>query len=312
MLGLLIGGCVIFGTKAFPVAREFGFLLLAGAPAFVGGIVEDITKKVGVLERLLLTILSGTIAAWLLVAVLNRIDVPGLDQALMWLPFAVVLTSFCIGGIANAINVIDGYNGLVGGFSLLVLAALGYVAVQVGDQLVLTSSIAMAGALLGFSIWNYPRGKMFLGDGGAYFLGFWLGELSVLLVARNPEVSPWFPVALLSYPIYEIFFSIYRKKFLRGHSPGKPDGLHLQMLIYKRIVRFFVLSRDPALRTVRNSLVAPYIWIVSIFFFTPALFFWNQTRWLAALTLIFCVGYTWLYWRMVKWKTPRWLMIRQK
>jgi UDP-N-acetylmuramyl pentapeptide phosphotransferase/UDP-N-acetylglucosamine-1-phosphate transferase len=64
-------------------------------------------------------------------------------------------------------------------------------------------------------IWNYPRGKIFLGDGGAYLLGFWLAELSVLLVVRHPEVSPWFPMLLLVYPIFETLFSMYRSKVLQ-------------------------------------------------------------------------------------------------
>ena len=109
---------------------------------------------------------------------------------------------------------------------MLVLAGLAFVSAQVGDPVVLTASLIMAGAVFGLLLWNYPKGKIFLGDGGAYLLGFWMAELSVLLVARNPEVSPWFPMALLIYPIFETLFSAYRRKILRGGHPGHPDALH--------------------------------------------------------------------------------------
>ncbi|KVD68742.1 hypothetical protein WK15_32420 [Burkholderia ubonensis] len=86
---------------------------------------------------------------------------------------------------------------------------------------------------------------IFPGDGGAYFIGFMLAELAILLVMRNREVSAWYPVLLFMYPIFETCFSIYRKKFVRGMSPGNPDGVHRHMLVYKRLMRrlFVAASR---------------------------------------------------------------------
>jgi UDP-N-acetylmuramyl pentapeptide phosphotransferase/UDP-N-acetylglucosamine-1-phosphate transferase len=166
---------------------------LSAVPAFAGGFGEDVTKKIGVMARLMLTFASAVFASLLVGATLDRLDMPGLDTLLLWPVFAIAFTAFAVGGIANSINIIDGYNGLAGGYAVIVLAALAWVAGQVGDPVVLTASLAMLGALLGFLVWNYPAGKIFMGDGGAYLLGFWLGELSVLLVVRNPDVSPWFP-----------------------------------------------------------------------------------------------------------------------
>ena len=70
-----------------------------------------------------------------------------------------------------------------------------------------------------------------------------LGELSIMLVMRNRDVSAWYPVLLFMYPIFETCFSIYRKKFIRGMSPGIPDGVHLRMLVYKRLMRWAVGAR---------------------------------------------------------------------
>lgn len=166
-------------------------LALAAIPAFAGGFAEDVMKRFGILARLMLTAAAGVIAALLVGATLDRVDVPGIDMLLQWPIFAIAFTAFAVGGVANATNIIDGYNGLAGGYAVILLAALAWVASQVGDPVVLTASLAMLGALLGFLAWNYPAGKIFMGDGGAYLLGFWLGELSVLLVVRNPDVSRW-------------------------------------------------------------------------------------------------------------------------
>jgi UDP-N-acetylmuramyl pentapeptide phosphotransferase/UDP-N-acetylglucosamine-1-phosphate transferase len=289
----------------FPISHEFGFLLIAGIPAFLGGLVEDITKKVGGLDRSLLTMLSGIIAAWILGAVLNRLDVPGTDQAMKWLPIAIVFTSFAVSGIANAINIIDGFNGLASGFSVITLIPLAFVAYLVNDPLVFTVAIALIGALLGFMVWNWPGGKIFMGDGGTYLLGILLAELCVLLLVRNPTVTPWFPLLLFCYPVFEAIFSIYRRIYLRGHSPGKPDRIHLHTLIYKRIVPREACHGEKFSNLQRNSRVAKYFWMQAI---VVALFggiFWKSIPALVLGIILYCVFYTVTYWRIMRWKTDR-------
>jgi UDP-GlcNAc:undecaprenyl-phosphate/decaprenyl-phosphate GlcNAc-1-phosphate transferase len=292
LIGLLAAGAAMLLTTQNSTSNTqntlFALLLLAGIPAFLGGLIEDMTKKVGVMERLLATMLSGAVAAWLLGAVLNRLDIPGLDQALLWLPFAVIFTSFAVGGIANATNIIDGYNGLAGGFAVIVLAAMAYVANQVGDSLVFTTSLTLAGALLGFLVWNWPGGKIFLGDGGAYLLGFLLAELSVLIVMRNPSVSPWFPMLLLVYPIFETVFSIYRRKIQHNLSPGEPDNQHLHQLIHDRLVPH---QEHQGKHFGRNSRVAKYLWAPTAVIALFGGLFWQHTPVLMACTVGFCVFY---------------------
>jgi len=288
-------------------ANGLSMLALSALPAFAGGLGEDVTKRVGVLARLMLTISAGVIASLLVGATLDRLDVPGFDVLLRWPLFAVAFTAFAVGGVANAINIIDGYNGLVGGYAILVLAAFAWVAGQVGDSVVLTASLVMLGALAGFLVWNYPKGKLFLGDGGAYLLGFWLAELSVLLVVRNPEVSPWFPMLLLVYPVFETVFSIYRRTFLREGDAGRPDALHLHQLIYTRLVRLG-RSRDATALTRRNSAVAGYVWAGSIPVTVAALLMWRSTPALMASAVVFCLAYLWLYRRLVRWHSPAWLI----
>lgn len=309
LIGILFTGIGLLPVDHRFSVEEYGYFVLAALPAFAAGFTEDITKKVGVLPRLLATMAAAALCAWLLAAVLRRLDVPFLDAALMWTPLAVAFTIFAVGGVANAVNIIDGYNGLVAGYAVIVLAAIAWVAMQVGDMFIVTAAMSMAGALMGFLRWNYPEGRIFLGDGGAYFLGFWLAELSVLLVARHPSISAWFPLLLLIYPIFETIFSIYRKRFLRGCSPAQPDGLHLHMLVYKRIVRRRDTSKTVSALVKRNSMVSPYIWCFSLIAIVPALLFWQNAQLLALFTALFCVAYISIYRSITRLSIPTWLLM---
>lgn len=306
LVSLLLVGIVPlpFNSHRFS-GEEYGYLMLAGLPAFVAGLSEDATKRVPVMIRLFATIVAAVFCAWLLSAVIRRLDIPLVDDALAWTPLALAFTAIAVGGVANAINIIDGYNGLVGGYAILVLIAMAAISAQVGDVFIFCSAIAMLGALAGFMLWNFPKGTIFLGDGGAYFVGFWLAELSVLLVSRNQTVSPWFPLLLLLYPVFETVFSMYRKKVLRGKSPGQPDGLHLHMLIYKRVLPLSYKENDSPAH--RNSRVSPYVWKLALCSIVPGAVFWNNTIPLAFFACTFCVFYVWFYRRIVRLDIPKWL-----
>jgi UDP-N-acetylmuramyl pentapeptide phosphotransferase/UDP-N-acetylglucosamine-1-phosphate transferase len=307
--GLLVSSAALTNLpQSFP-DKDFGLLLLAAMPAFIGGLTEDITKKVGVAQRLLLTMLSAGFGAWLLGATLHRLDIPGVDTLMQWTPLAIAFTVFAVAGATNAINIIDGYNGLAAGFGIIVLAAMAFVSAQLGDTFLLTANLAMIGSLLGFLVWNWPGGKIFLGDGGAYLLGFWLAEMAVLIVARHPEVSVWFPMLLLIYPVFETLYSIYRRKIKRNLHPGHPDAMHLHQLIYCRLVRIHVGSKIPAHKTLRNSKVAIYFWVFNSFFAALACLLWKQTAALTLLCVLFCAIYAAIYSAIACWNAPKILKI---
>jgi UDP-N-acetylmuramyl pentapeptide phosphotransferase/UDP-N-acetylglucosamine-1-phosphate transferase len=189
----------------------------------------------------------------------------------------------------------------------MILAGLGYVAFYLGDRLILVAAVGMLGAIGGFLIWNYPRGLIFLGDGGAYFVGFWIAELSVLLTARHSEVSKWFPLLLCLYPIFETVFTIYRRVVLQKVHPGMPDALHLHQLIYMRIVRPSIGGHTDAAKAQCNALTSPYLWILTALAVIPAILFWQYHLVLKGFAVLFIVTYVWLYWAIVRFKSPRWL-----
>ncbi len=224
-------------------------LFVAGLPAFLFGLAEDITKRVGVLARLLATMASGVLAWWITDYSLSRVGIWGLDWALQWLPLSILFTAFAVGGVANSINIIDGFNGLASSASVIMLAGLGLVALKLGDTPLYQVCLLLAAAVLGFFCVNWPFGKLFMGDGGSYFVGFGLAWVSVLLVERHPSVSPFACVLACILPITEVLYSIYRRR-VRNQHPGLPDRLHFHSLVKRRYVARW-LKNWPV--TLRNS-----------------------------------------------------------
>ena len=291
-----------------------GILLVAacGLPAFLAGLAEDLTKRVTPLLRLLCTMAAALLAYAALGIAVTRISVGPLDALLAYAAVSCLVTVLAVAALANAINIIDGFNGLASMVAVMMFASLAYVAFQVSDPVVLSASLIMMGAIMGFFIWNFPAGLIFLGDGGAYFIGFLLGELAIMLVMRNPGVSAWYPVLLFMYPIFETCFSIYRKRFVRGMSPGIPDGVHLHMLVYKRLMRWAVGNRTARELTRRNSLTSPYLWLLCLIAVVPATLFWRHTLQLFCFVVVFVVTYVWLYVSIVRFRVPRWLVVRRR
>lgn len=309
----IVAGAVLAQLSRSPVAGHLWLLVACSLPAFLAGITEDLTKNVSPRRRLFATAISAGLAIWLLGAVVARTHIPGLDPLLLqWAPLVWLLTVFIIAGTANAINIIDGFNGLASMCVLMMILALAYVAFQVGDTFVFTASLITAGAVFGFFVWNFPAGLIFLGDGGAYLLGFLLGELCILLVHRNAAVSPMFPLLLCAYPVFETIFTMYRRKFVRGVATGAPDGIHLHTLIHRRLVRW-TLQNNPERRrlTRRNSMTSPYLWMLCLMSIIPSVLWWNSTPILLGFMLAFMVAYIWLYSRIVRFKTPRWMVFRR-
>lgn len=313
VMAAVLAGAVIAQSSGSPAANNLWILTACSLPAFAAGLVEDLTKTVSPSRRLFATAVSAALAFWLLDAMVARTDIPGLDPLLQrWTPLLALLTIFIIAGTANSINIIDGFNGLASMCVLMMILALAYVAFQVGDTFVFTASLITAGAVLGFFVWNFPAGLIFLGDGGAYLLGFLLGELCILLVHRNAAVSPIFPLLLCAYPVFETIFTMYRRKFVRGVATGAPDGIHLHTLIHRRLIRW-TLQNSPERRrlTRRNSMTSPYLWLLCLLSIIPALLWWSSTMMLSSFLLAFMLLYIWLYSRIVRFKTPRWMVFRR-
>jgi len=313
-----IGGVAVMAGLLAAMAASFlvyralpawSLLVLCAAPAFIWGLIEDVSKRGLVPVRLALTAVAASLGFILLDARITQLDVPGLDSALAIHAFSFAFTVFAVTGVAHSMNIIDGLNGLASVIGLLAAIGIAIVAAMVDDSLVFPAACALAASIAGFLVVNYPRGRIFLGDGGAYLVGLLLAELAVLLVHRNSEVSPWFPLVLLAYPVWETIFSMYRRK-ARGQSTGQADALHLHTLVYRRVVRWRGFAGKPSDYAIRNSLASALLWFIPVTCLVVALVFWERSLPLQLAAVVFGISYTLGYRRLVRFGVPRWLVIR--
>lgn len=304
-----LAGLLVLGPSNMTLTWLWPVLFIAAMPVFVAGLLEDITKDVGSGKRLMAAFVSAAIAWWLLGGV-SRVGISWADWVLSFWPISLVFTMVAVGGCTHALNIVDGMNGLAGMIATLMALSLSLVALQVQDIPIFLISAALASATLGFLVWNFPFGRVFLGDGGAYFLGFMLAELAVQLVVRNPSVSPFYALAVLFYPVFETMFSIWRRRFKRGVPVDQPDALHLHQLVFRRLVRVtFSRDRRHAVPALCNAMTSPYLWVLALIGLVPATIWWDNAWMLCASIVVFCWVYIWLYSRLVSWRRPGWLLL---
>ena len=305
-----LGGGIIFVAYALGVALAIKFgripsgpllaLLACAIPVFAAGIREDVTHSLSPRHRLIAAVLSALVASAFAGGVIARLDLPYLDDWLHFLPLALLLTCFMVAGACNAMNLIDGAHGLAAGTALLMFAGMAAAAGQVGDQFVFVQAVTMIGALAGFLAWNYPRGRVFMGDGGAYFIGFIYAELSILIVARNEGISAWFVIMLAAYPIVETLYSIYRRKIRHRTPSTEPDAWHLHSLVYRQMGLKAAGEAADRSNDRANARVAPRLWLHGLICCATALILRDNTPALIAGVIVYAMFYVVQY-RML-WK----------
>lgn len=230
------GGIGIFApfffVSLFLLHTQSNFLyatLIGGSLVFLSGLIEDFNASLSPKIRLFLQCLGGGIFIYLSDLYLSHLGFGIILPSYIGIPF----TLFAIVGIINAINIIDGFNGLAGGIALFALICIAFLCQQ---NLELISLLTLIGGILGFLLLNFPKGKIFLGDGGAYFLGFILAVFLIFLTQQKDSlVSPWFGIGLLIYPFWEVIFSIYRRRFREKTAAMLPDNQHFHQLLFQKI-----------------------------------------------------------------------------
>ena len=269
--------------------------LVAGIPAFAFGLAEDLTKRVSVTQRLLATMASGVLAWAITGYALTGVNVWGLDWLLQFTVVSVLFTAFAVGGVANAINIIDGLNGLASSMVLWALLGVATLAATLGDTVLASTCMLLAACVLGFFVVNWPFGKLFLGDGGSYFLGFALAWACVLLVERHDNVSAFAAMLFCIHPVVEVFYSVYRRK-VRHQNPGHPDRLHFHSLVKRRIMQRLMPRSS---KTLRNSMGGLLVGGLSLLPAVLVQFVYSSTLASMAAVLALALGYVWMYKRMV-------------
>lgn len=278
-------------------------LTLCGLVIFIGGFLDDITKNTPPSLRMIFATIATLLAIYATHSfpVIQYAGVNWLNYLIKAIPIiGLLLSLFCVVGLTNAYNIIDGYHGLSSTAAIFNLIGLSILAIILKDANVLHASLALAGAIFGFLLFNYPKGKIFLGDGGAYIIGFIIAALSIYLTQKHNDIlSPYAVLFLACYPVTELGLSIYRRKFLQRKAGMQPDRMHLHQLVYHRC-----LSRS---KISRNYFVMPTM----LFFMIPqtilAIIFYNNTMACLILNLLYVIAYIITYFKIVRFKTFKFL-----
>lgn len=309
-----IGGIVIFISflivvfiqhlLSFHVNYELN-LIVSVVLVFIIGTLEDITKKVTPSMRLIVFVISALSAIYIThsIPVITYADFGLLERLISKFPIiGIALSLFCVVGLTNSYNIIDGYNGLSSTTAMLNLIGLAIISYFVKDFVVARIALILCFSILGFWLFNYPWGKIFLGDGGAYTIGFIISILSIYLVhVHKGMISPYCVLLMAVYPVTEMGFSMYRRKFIHRTRGTQPDNMHLHQLVYHNCV--------PTKAKNRNALVMPLM----LYFMLPpivlAIIFYNNTQVCLILLVLYIIIYVKIYFKSAKFKTPFFLKV---
>ena len=227
--------------------------LVLGTGLFLIGFLDDVKFRLSPKARLV------SMTAILLVSVkVFSIQIYGIDFILLnqILSIKIVYLFFiilCFLFIINGSNLIDGFNGLLGIHSFIILFILSSINLIAEINNLSLILFCMSSIILVFILFNFPNAKFFLGDSGAYLIGSLIAVSTVITSINNPTISPFFFCILLFYLFFEVFFSFFRKLLITRQSPLFPDNQHLHMRVYK-----FLLKKN-YLKTKANYSTSIYI-----------------------------------------------------
>ena len=210
------------------------FIMISSFPIFLVGALEDFGYSIKPYIRLLFGLMSGLIAVFLTSVWLTDIDLSVISFLLTYSPFAILFTAFASCGVSQSINLIDGMNGLASGIILLISIGLSIISFSVGEKDLGFFSLIISISTMGFLIWNFPKGLIFLGDSGAYTLGHITVWVAIILISRHPEISAWAILCIFLWPIIDTVFSILRR-WVRNVAIDQPDQMHFHHVIMRGI-----------------------------------------------------------------------------
>jgi len=232
------GGIALYITVIilFFIVQKFNLQLtgiIIGATVLFFGLLLD--DKIGLSVRQKFGV--QFLAAFIVIFTGTRfvqMTIPFTDIVVKFGIFSYILTSLWIVGLINAINIIDGLDGLASGVSLIASLFLAVTAMYKGHLNMALILFGLCGALLAFLIYNFNPARIFLGDSGAGLLGFFLSVVSTIGAYKiNTLISVALPIFALGIPILEVSSSIVRR-IIHGGSPFKYDTDHIHYRLLKK------------------------------------------------------------------------------
>lgn len=231
-----IGGVAIYIAFIISMAifakvdRSFNAILIGGTIMFIGGLIDDLVDLKPILK-----LAFQAVAAFILISsgvTLNEIHLP-FGIAIPMGPVTTIVSFFWILGITNAINLIDGLDGLCGGFSSILLTVIGSLALVEGRMDVVMISFILLGAIMGCMFYNSYPASIFLGDSGALFIGFNIAAISLLGFKSSTAITLALPLLMLTLPIVDTLSAILRRA-LKKQSFSHADRGHMHHVLMER------------------------------------------------------------------------------
>ena len=190
---------------------EVTWLILSASPIFFVGIAEDLGYPMQPKRRLVASAISSLIVICILQVWISKLGIPFFDSLLKFAPFGIIFSIFATVGVVNAFNLIDGLNGLSSYVSISTAISLSFISFEVLNIQITILLVLFSVIVLGFMILNFPFGKIFMGDGGAYVLGHLLVWCAILLINHEPEISPFAILLIFFWPVADTGLAIWRR-----------------------------------------------------------------------------------------------------
>ena len=206
-------------------------IISCSIPALFFGLFEDFSKNVKPIVRLAACCIAG-VFGWFGGFQIGALGIANLDLILAYAPISFLVTILSVAALANAMNMLDGLNGLSSGTALIVLGVFAAICFYHDADGLGMICLIIFSAILGFFIFNWPFGRIFLGDGGAYMLGAIMAFIAMEMAATIDEVTQVTTLIILAYPAWEITNSVTRR-ILSKAALTAPDHDHLHARLYK-------------------------------------------------------------------------------
>ena len=200
-------------------------IFVGAAASFLLGFIDDF-RPLGAKVKLLSQIIIGVIVHQCGLSI-DRVAIPFTDVVIQLGFFSMWVTAIWIVAIMNLINLIDGLDGLAGGIGLLLMGLLGFLAYESGIAISFVLALGMVGSIFGFLFHNFPPAKVYMGDSGAYLIGFVIAALSLINYQKGTILAALIaPVMALALPIADVAFAMLRRG-INGLPIFRPDRGHI-------------------------------------------------------------------------------------
>ena len=219
---------MLFGYLFIKETRTFDGLMIGAAIVFIGGLIDDI-YDIKPIYKLAFQFAATTALVFIGDVYLSEINLP-LNLTIRMRLLGYVVTYLWVIGITNAVNLIDGLDGLAGGFSIIILMTIAILSTVIGKREVFVLCLILAGSTMGFLYFNFHPASIFMGDCGAQLLGYVIAAISLYGFKSTTFITLAIPIILMFIPIFDTFSAIIRRK-LKGERISTADKGHFHHML---------------------------------------------------------------------------------